>query len=149
MPSAKVTRPETTSHQRANVVHSTGSSGRLTFARITIMPATVAVAVPASTAVVRTPSPAMMYGDRMLYEAGCMPPYQDRLYEAEGCARMNSVHAYWAAMSPESLARKSAHRMCSTADRAVASTTGCRQSARLRRALRPRTARRAGCQVVT
>src|SRR5882757_4706948 len=83
-PSANVTRPETMSHQRANTVHITGISGRFTPDRSTSAAANPADRVPATTAVVRTPSAAMTYGDRMLYEAGCIPPYQDRLYEADG-----------------------------------------------------------------
>ncbi|GAA1236963.1 hypothetical protein GCM10009665_28860 [Kitasatospora nipponensis] len=78
-PTAKVTRPEATSHHRATAVHSAAGIGWDTPERLSSVAASAAEAVPASTPVVRTPSQPIRYGDRTLYEAVWIPPYQERL----------------------------------------------------------------------
>jgi hypothetical protein len=55
-----------------------------------------------------------------------MPPYQERLYAEPGYFIAKFVQAYWAARSPASLARKSAHSTFSTAASRVAAATGRR-----------------------
>ncbi len=66
------------------------------------------------------------YGETTLYETGCMPPYQARLYAESGCRPTNSAQASCAARSPPLLAKVKNHTTCSTAANAVATATGCR-----------------------
>ncbi|CAO0828629.1 hypothetical protein SMICM17S_07440 [Streptomyces microflavus] len=62
--------------------------------------------VPTIIIVERTPSNDIRYGETTLYETGCMPPYQARLYAVPGCRPKNSAQASCAAMSPPLLAKK-------------------------------------------
>lgn len=65
----------------------------------------------------------MRYGDTTLYDTGCMPPYQARLYAESGCLPTNSAQASCAARSPPLFAKAKNHATCSTADRAVTENT--------------------------
>ena len=65
--------------------------------------------VPAIIIVVRTPSTDIRYGETTLYETGCIPPYQARLYAEPGCRPTNSAQASWAARSPPLFAKSATH----------------------------------------
>src|SRR5689334_9153985 len=60
----------------------------------------------------------------MLYDAGWIPPYQDRLSASPGWWRTKEAHAYWAARSPVSWASHSAHTRLSSPATSVAATSG-------------------------
>ncbi|CAM5560190.1 hypothetical protein SGRIM128S_01809 [Streptomyces griseomycini] len=137
MPSPNVTRPEAALHSSANTPASAAHSGlRTTRPRMRTSVSSPADTVPAIIIVVRTPRTDIRYGDTTLYDTGCMPPYQARLYAESGCRPTNSAHASCAARSPPLLANVKNQTTCRTPARPVTDSTGCRS-------IRPRTARTA------
>ncbi len=129
MPSPNVTRPDSALHRNAKTPASAQASGlRTAGTRTRISAVSPEETVPTIIIVVRTPSTDIRYGETTLYETGCMPPYQARLYADPGCSATNSAQASWAAMSPPVLAKKKNQSTCSRAAAAVAIVTGCRSS---------------------
>ncbi len=129
VPSPKVTRPEIALHRKAKTPASEAHSGFLTARlRISTVVSRPAETVPAIIIVVRTPRTDIRYGDTTLYDTGCMPPYQARLYAESGCRPTNSAHASCAARSPPLFAKVKNQMMCSTPDSAVIDSAGCRSS---------------------
>lgn len=127
MPRPKVTRPEIALHRSANTPAATGATGfRTALLRISTSMSRPAEAVPAIIIVVRTPSTAIRYGDTTLYDTGCMPPYQARLYAEPGFRPTNSAHASCAARSPPLFANVKNQMMWRTPATAVAMIAGCR-----------------------
>src|SRR5690349_8380500 len=92
--------------------------------------------VPAIIMVVRTPSTDIRYGDTTLYDTGCIPPYQARLYAESGCRPTNSAHASCAARSPPLFAKVKNQTTCRRPARTVTEATGCRRAKALRRVRR-------------
>ncbi|MGC0376673.1 hypothetical protein RKD28_004189 [Streptomyces sp. SAI-229] len=137
VPSPYVTRPEAALHSSANTPASAAHRGlRTDRLRISTRVSSPADTVPAIIIVVRTPRTDIRYGDTTLYDTGCIPPYQARLYAESGCRPTNSAHASCAARSPPLLANVKNQTMCSRPARAVTESTGCRS-------MRARTARTA------
>ena len=128
MPRPKVTRPEAALHSSANTPARDGHSGcRTALVRIRISVSSPAEIVPAIIIVVRTPSTDIRYGDTTLYDTGCIPPYQARLYAESGCRPTNSAHASCAARSPPLFANVKNQMTWRTPESAVARVTGCRR----------------------
>ncbi|GHG76094.1 hypothetical protein GCM10018980_73810 [Streptomyces capoamus] len=127
VPSPKVTRPEIALARNAATPPSEAHSGlRTARLRIRTSVSSAADTVPAIIIVVRTPRTDIRYGDTTLYDTGCMPPYQARLYAESGCRPTNSAHASCAARSPPLFAKVKNQMMCSTPASIVTDSTGCR-----------------------
>lgn len=138
MPRPNVTRPDIALHRYAKtpaIEHAIGLRTARTLTRISAV--SPAETVPTIIIVVRTPSSDIRYGDTTLYETGCIPPYQARLYAVPGCRPTNSAQASWAAMSPPLFAKKKNQRMWTTAATAVVRRTGWRTQRRLKPSNRP------------
>lgn len=128
MPRPKVTRPEAALHSSANTPARDGHTGfRTALVRIRISVSSPAEIVPAIISVVRTPSTAIRYGDTTLYETGCIPPYQARLYAEPGFRPTNSAHASCAARSPPLFANVKNQMTWRMPESAVARVAGCRR----------------------
>jgi hypothetical protein len=80
--------------------------------------------VPAIIIVVRTPSTDIRYGETTLYDTGCMPPYQARLYAESGCRPTNSAQASCAARSPPLFANVKNQTTWRMPERSVKPITG-------------------------
>ncbi len=133
MPRPKVTRPEAALHSSAKTPASAGPRGsRTARLRIRIMVSSPAESVPAIIIVVRTPSTDIRYGETTLYDTGCMPPYQARLYAESGCRPTNSAHASCAARSPPLFANVKNQTRCSTPESTVTASTGRLRKTRTR-----------------
>src|SRR5438132_734761 len=128
MPRPYVTRPDAALHSSAKRPASEAHSGFFTERlRIRISVSRPAEIVPAIIIVVRTPRTDIRYGDTTLYDTGCMPPYQARLYAESGCRPTNSAQASWAARSPPLFANVKNQTMWRTPARAVMPRTGWRR----------------------
>lgn len=124
MPRPNVTRPDSALQRNAKTPAIEQASGlRTARTRTRISAVSAADSVPATIIVLRTPSSDIRYGDTTLYETGCIPPYQARLYAESGCRPTNSAHASCAARSPPLFAKKKNHRMWVTAASPVAAMT--------------------------
>ncbi|CAM5703092.1 hypothetical protein STENM223S_11566 [Streptomyces tendae] len=94
MPSPNVTRPDAALHSSAKTPASAGPTGfRTGRPRTRISASSPAETVPTIIIVERTPRTDIRYGDTTLYDTGCIPPYQARLYAVPGCRPTNSAHA--------------------------------------------------------
>lgn len=125
VPRPYVTRPDTALQRNAKTPASAGHTGSLTGRlRTSTSVSRAAEIVPAIIIVVRTPSTDIRYGDTMLYDTGCIPPYQARLYAESGYRPTNSAQASCAARSPPLFANVKNQTTWSAPARPVAKRTG-------------------------
>ncbi len=124
MPRPKVTRPDRALQRKAKTPATAQAIGlRTARTRTRISAVSAADRVPVIIIVVRTPSTDIRYGETTLYETGCIPPYQARLYAESGCRPTNSAHASCAARSPPLLAKRKNQRTWVRAASPVATMT--------------------------
>ncbi len=85
MPRPKVTRPDRALQRKAKTPASEHHRGlRTALTRTRISAVRAADTVPTIIIVVRTPRTDIRYGETTLYDTGCIPPYQARLYAESG-----------------------------------------------------------------